>query len=146
MTEARGEAGKSVGERWQGWPAIGRCGPGNQRLGKLRAIVGIGHHYHALAGLWVEDRITLITDILAPFHQHEGGAVARDRGAEPVGTAILARQHLLPGIAAKEDWAIVSPVIGYATSSLARSVTVDQSPAAARSRKMCQRPGSSFRR
>jgi hypothetical protein len=74
--------------------AIPVCSPFNQRLGKLRAVVGIGHDNHALSARLIKDQVTLIADVLAAFHEDEAGSVACDRRAEPVGPAVLPGQNL----------------------------------------------------
>ena len=99
----RGIEGAVSRRGWEFRPAIGQGGTLDQRLGKLRAIVRVGHHHEALAACRVKDQIALIANILAAFHEHEGGAVARDRSTEPVRPTVLARQHLLQRLAAKKD-------------------------------------------
>ena len=49
------------------WPAVSFRGAADQGFRQDRAIVGIGHHHHALAFAGKQDQIDLVAGILAPI-------------------------------------------------------------------------------
>src|SRR5262249_51412400 len=87
-------ADRSIGERRHSRQIRAVGGAFDRGPSELRAVVRVGHHHHSLAARGVKDQIPLIADILAALHEHEGGALAGDRGAEAVRPAVLGRQHL----------------------------------------------------
>ena len=83
--------------------------PPDQGFDQNRAVVGIGHHHHALSLGRQQDQLGLIADILASFHKDERALGFADGGAEAIRTAIWPGQHLARRLGLEKQAALAPP-------------------------------------